>query len=316
MWRVFGADFNDALHVRAFGPDQAAGHLKFLVVIDLNVEPTGVLNGALVVGRGLLGRAALRRLLLSLVKRLVAVHILGLKLSLLLLRVEGSCLVGGLSTRRRDALLGGRGALVRDLASFARNPLDYQGRIVLGEVVVIERLLGEESVDEVLEGNQRELLLLVIDHSHVSQLSKHPEHLQHGQIAAYVLEVLRTQLEAGSFLAGLRGETRCQVLLLRRLAGLDVEAESGVLGGEVVFVEDLNDALQLLLRQVELLALVGDGREFLVRRAEGLRCGQLYLLVVQGRVGVKMLFLQVVHREGGRRQRAVVRKLCWAVRRI
>lgn len=293
MWRVFGANFNDALHVRAFGPDQATGNLKFLVVIDLNVEPTGVLNGALVVGRGLLGRAALRRLLLSLVKRLVAVHVLGLKLSLLLLRVEGSCLVGGLSTRRRDALLGGRGALgrVRDLASFAWNPLDYQGRIVLGEVVVIERLLGEESVDEVLEGNQRELLLLVIDHTHVSQLTKHPEHLQHGQIVAYVLEVLRTQLEAGCFLAGLRGETRCQVLLLRRLAGLDVESESGVLGGEVVFVEDLNDALQLLLRQVELLALVGDGREFLVRRAVGLRCGQLYLLVVQGRVGVKMLFL-------------------------
>jgi len=154
-----------------------------------------------------------------------------------------------------------------NLASFARDPLDHQGGIVLGEEVVVQILLSEKGADEVFERYQSVLLLLVVDDLELFQLSEHAKYLKESQIwVTYIFEVILTQLKA-SCTPGIRistwllcvGKRSGNVLLLGSLRGLDVESKRGVLGWKVVLLEDLHDAIKLLLSQVELLLLVKAG---------------------------------------------------------
>jgi hypothetical protein len=141
--------------------------------------------------------------------------------------------------------------------------------------------LGEEGRDEVFECDEGVLNLLLlglllllllvlvlvlscfiwVDYFHLFQLTKHTKYLQQCQIFAYVLKIVAFELEVGrlGICAGvvfIRGEACGEVLLADGVAGLDVEAERWIHGGQIVLVEDAEHAVHLLLREVELLPLL------------------------------------------------------------
>ena len=47
--RILAAHFDDSLHVAALGSNEASGYLELLFVVYLNVEPTRVLHGIVVI---------------------------------------------------------------------------------------------------------------------------------------------------------------------------------------------------------------------------------------------------------------------------
>jgi len=44
LWRIAAAHLDDSLHVHALGSDQSSGDLEILIVLDLNIKPTGILD--------------------------------------------------------------------------------------------------------------------------------------------------------------------------------------------------------------------------------------------------------------------------------
>ena len=44
LWRIAAAHLDDSLHIDTLGSDQSSGDLEILIVLDLNVKPTGVFD--------------------------------------------------------------------------------------------------------------------------------------------------------------------------------------------------------------------------------------------------------------------------------
>lgn len=182
----FAADFDDALHVASFGSDESAGHLEFLVILNLDVESASVLDilvRALVLG-WLLGLVLTLVLVVTSVGRRVLVNVLvgelghvgllgGRELRLLILLTI--LVVGRLLA---DVLLVGLGVLLTLVTRTGCEvqPFHLKIRVVLAEVVIIEGLLGEEGGDDVLEGYECESLLGL--HSHFPYVTEDLEYLQ------------------------------------------------------------------------------------------------------------------------------------------